>query len=105
MHHVQLANDHQRSGKKRGRGQRALLVYQAVGEGLEEGIGGVVLHQYPLPHGQGLSCGRCYHITLAWVDEHLNRQQVIRQNLFALHDDDDDDDKEDMLQRLKPLQR
>lgn len=56
--------------------QRALLVDQAVRECLEEGIGGVILHQYPLAHGQGLSCGCCYHITLAWIDEHLDTKDI-----------------------------
>lgn len=32
----------------------------------------MVLYQHPLAHGQGLGCGGCYHVTLAWVDEHLH---------------------------------
>ena len=56
---------------------KGLLVDQAVGEGGEVFVGGVVLHQHPLAHGQRL--GRCggHNITLAGVDEHLHSAPVL----------------------------
>lgn len=52
-----------------------LLVDKAIGEGVEELIGGVVLHQHPLAHGQRLCCRGRHHITLAGVDEDLSSTQ------------------------------
>ena len=52
-----------------------LLVDKAVGEGVEELIGGVVLHQHPLAHGQRLCCRGGHHIALAGVDEDLSSTQ------------------------------
>jgi len=48
------------------------LVDQAVGEGTEELIGGVVLNQHPFAHCQSLSRGGCHNITFAGIDEHLH---------------------------------
>lgn len=59
---------------------KGLLVDQAVGEGGEVLVGGVVLHQHPLAHGQRLSrcCG--HNITFAGVDEHLHSTPVFATN-------------------------
>ena len=62
--------------------QGALLVGEAVGEGAEELIGGVVLHQHPLAHGQRLCSGGCHDITLAGVDENL---QTVVINILIVH--------------------
>lgn len=47
------------------------LVDQAVGEGAEELIGGVVLNQHPFTHCQCLGRGGCHNITFAGIDEDL----------------------------------
>lgn len=52
-----------------------LLIDQAVREGAEELIGGVVLNQHPFAHCQCLSCGCCHNITFAGIDEHLHTVQ------------------------------
>ena len=44
-------------------------VGEAVLKGFEELVGGVVVHDDPLAHGQGLGCGSGNDIALAGVDK------------------------------------
>lgn len=49
-----------------------LLIDQAVREGAEELIGGVVLNQHPFAHCQCLGRGGRHNITFAGIDEDLH---------------------------------
>ncbi len=61
-----------------------LLVHQAVRKGAEELIGGVVLNQDPLAHGQSLSRGSGHHIRLAGIDEHLHKSCIRQHNALGI---------------------